>query len=186
MDLIFMCVIIYKYIYDIIWHVTYDIWHMTYDMHRTWMEMSWILMRPSSGQSLRNLKVSMVAGCVLYSTPLITRVSWHCEETFLRIVHMCSEYQPYFQDVQEASAPTKSPLEIDPKVHGRPCSLLPAPANGRNHQGDQSLAWKNTWNREQTSEVTESYSHATRISPLVWRTVKWCIVGHGPVLDSSQ
>lgn len=51
---------------------------------------------------------------------------------------MCSEYQPCFQDVQEASAPTKSPLEIDPKVHRRPCSLLPAPANGRNHQGDQS------------------------------------------------
>ena len=131
-----MCVIIIH-----IWH------HMTYDMRRTWMEMSWILTRPGSGQSLRNLKVSMVAGCVLYSTPLITRVCWHCEETFLRIVHMCSEYQPYFQDVQEASAPTKSPLEIDPKVHRRPCSLLPAPANGRNNQGDQSLAWKNTWNR---------------------------------------
>lgn len=62
--------------------MTCDIWHMTYDMRRTWMEMSWILTRPGSGQSLRNLKVSMVAGCVLYSTPLITRVSWHCERDF--------------------------------------------------------------------------------------------------------
>ena len=79
---------------------------MTYDMCRTWIEMSWILTRPGSGQSLRNLKVSMVAGCVLYSTPLITRVSWHCERDFPKDSSHVLRIST-FQDVQEASAPTK-------------------------------------------------------------------------------